>query len=154
MDRLKRIMAALAFFAMGTAFSGLVAYSLSTGVAAAKLGAASRVQSPALFWFMLGGQLVWGLLSFGWAAQVLGLKLPVRNLAIAILGATILLGGWVAVESAIAMVRLALAEGDLGRRLFILGAGAAVIGVLLTLLYTLVFSELIDRFKGRGGRRK
>jgi|GEM_PF-6660331 len=144
---------AAACVALGAGFGALAAWSVATGLAGAKYGAASRADSPALFWFLVAGQLFIGA---GFVFTGLKVWLPglhSRRPAVAGLAVLLALGVGMGLERAAAFASIVLAAESLGEALTYAALGLIMLGVIGAVLYQLLWLELKERLERRDGSR-
>ena len=148
----KRIAAAAAFFALGAGFLALAAWCLVHGVSAGAYAAASRAESPALFWLFIAGDAWLAFVMLGGGLKALGIDLPMGLAPVSGLAALLALGLWALIELAARLIPSVLAEPDLFARALLLVFAALGLGVFAYLLKSLVWETLKEEWLERRRR--
>ncbi len=144
MVRLGRALWFAAFAALGAGFVVLAGWSMTHGIAAGRVGLALRGDHPGTFWFIVALQLVMAS-AFGCAAvRQIDPRFAPRRAIRAAFAVVLVLGVWMAwdVGSMLFWIALGAAAPD---RWIYAALGAALVAVIVSLGYQLVWKELADR---------
>ena len=146
---LKRVVWAAGCLALAVGFAAMIVWSLRSGTAAGKFGAAARAEWPGIYWFLLTAHALMSLGFLAQAVKAFAPKLPLRPLVLPALALFLLMGVWMGVECGRMLVRSILSVPDTNSRLVMGGMAVAGVGVLGFVLYQLVWLDLRDRWRRR-----
>jgi hypothetical protein len=146
---IKRTGMLLACFAVAAGFFTVVLWGLQSGVAAGKYGAATRVETPGLYWFFIAGLVAMALIFLAAGIKAVIPAFPSRWLVIPALGLLLPLGLWGIGELTGIFWKMIVGVPDLSGRLIYAGLAIMLLGVVATLLYTLIWPEVRGLLSGR-----
>jgi hypothetical protein len=138
--RIKRALTALLFAAIGLGFWVVLVWGYRHGYS----GGLSRDESPAVFWFLLFMNGLYGGVFVAHALTELAppIRRRLRPLWVLVVISVLVLGAWAGVAMAWRFVSLASADLDPLKRAFVIVGGLLVMGVFFGLLYFLWGDEL------------
>ena len=140
---------AAACVVLAAGFLALAAWSLKSGVAAGKYGAAERSAAPGAYWFFLWMNVFMAGLFLGWAAKEFVPRFRMNWVLAPGFTVMLPLGAWTAIELAGAFARMVRDTKDLADKAVIAVLACLGLGVLGNLLYTLVWPEVKERLEGK-----
>jgi hypothetical protein len=147
---IKRAGTVIACLALTAGFCALIVWALQTGVAPGKYAAVARADTPGLYWFFISGLAVMALILIanGIKTVVPGFRAGMMVLP----GFAVLLpfGVWALAEMAGSFWKTISAVPETSGRLIYAGLAVMVVGVLATLLYTLIWPEVRALWSKRG----
>jgi hypothetical protein len=146
---MKRVAVALASLLLAAGFVALAVWGVTSGIAAGSLGAATRADAPGAYCFILAGL---GTFALVYVRQGLRALVPRWRLGWLVLpgfAAMLPLGAWMLIELGLRFWRILAAVPDKIERLIYAGLAIALVSVIATLLYTLVWPTVRDILRGR-----
>jgi hypothetical protein len=140
--------ASFGFFSLAAGFWALFVWSLQSGSAAGKYAAAARTDTPGLYWFFTVGLAVMALIFLAKGIATVAPKFRERLLVLPGFAVLLPFGLWSIVEMIGLFWKMIAGVPDLSSRLIYIGLAAMVLGVLATLLYTLIWPEVRALWRG------
>jgi hypothetical protein len=128
----------------------LIVWGLQSGTAAGKYAAATRVETPGLYWFFIIGLAVMALIFISNGIKAVAPTFRARLLVVPGFVALLPFGAWGLAELAASFWSMIMGIPDLTGRLIYAGLAVMVLGVLGTLLYTLIWPEVRAVWSDRG----
>jgi hypothetical protein len=139
---IKRAGILIASFALAAGFCALIVWSLQNGVAAGKYGAATRSETPGLYWFVIVGLATMALVFIANGIKAMAPAFRIRLIVIPGFALLLPFAVWAMIELAGAFWKAILGVPELGGRVLYAGLAVMLLGVIGTLLYTLIWPEV------------
>ncbi len=145
---IKRAGVLLVFFAIAAGFGALIAWGLQSGVAAGKYGAATRAETPGLYWFFIMGLVIMALIAIAQGIKAIMPGFRARRLVLPGFALLLPCAIWAIVDLIKSFWTAIMQVPELSGRLIYAGLAIMVLGVFVMLLYTLIWPEVQGLWRG------